>query len=220
MDEGTKDTGASSTGAPEDKSKVLAAELASAKKAAADAQAKLDKIERARKDADDKDRMQKGEHERLIAELKAQNESNASALKSFEEATKARASRLMERLPEPVREKVSKYEGKLALADWVSMIEDEVEMSSSNTPPPATPPGGTPRAGTPAGRTGERELQPKSVEILEMLAVDHDRARKLKAEQISGTNDYKFSDTILGFLKALKERARPRPAARNTEGSR
>ena len=194
-----------------DDGKALAARVAAAEKLAADAQAKLDKHERERKDADDKDRLKKGEHEKLIAELKSQNESTAAALKAYEKSLDERATRLLEKLDDDGKARVEKYKTKLGKADWLTLVEEEIEIMGGTRGdlPPAPTPGG----GRPGPAPGERELQPQTMEILDMLGVNADTARKLKVTKLADGN-HRFSDTIRGFLDRLKERASKTPARR------
>src|SRR3990167_1486993 len=195
-----------------DDNKVLAARVSAAERLAAETQAKLDKFTKDKKDADDNDRLKKGEHENLIAELKSQNESTASVLKAYEKSLDERAVKLLEKFDDDDKARVEKYKTRLSKADWLTMIEEEIEIMGGghrgDVPPSPTPGGG--KSNT-AG--GDRELQPQSMEILDMLGVNPDKAKRLKVTKLADGN-VRFSDTIRGFLDKLKERASSTPARR------
>ena len=171
----------------------------------------MTKYEKDQKDAKDKDRIIKGEHEKLLAEQKAEQETKDAALKSFEKSTKERADRLLAKLDDAKKERVERYKDKLPLADWVTMIEEEIEMGASGgddsvgeKKPPV--PGGTPSAGS-RQNNGMRELQPKSLEILEQLGVNPESGQRLLVRKDTAGNAH-FLPMIRAQIEGMRKAAK------------
>ena len=206
--------------------KAMSEKLVAAQKEAAEHKAKIDKWEKDQKDAKDKDRLAKGDQERMLAEQKAELDAKKAALEVFEKSTQDRAERLLDKLSDESKAKVEKYKDKLSLSDWATMVEEEVEAmdgAGGKTVDEGTRiPGGTPSAGG-KRRTGGRELLPKTETILEQLGVNPEHGRQLRATEKTGGNVH-FSTTIAAMIAGMKRVAKggrpwtPEEAERGRKG--
>ena len=206
--------------------KAMSEKLVAAQKEAAEHKAKIDKWEKDQKDAKDKDRLAKGDQERMLAEQKAELDAKKAALEVFEKSTKDRADRLLDKLSDEAKAKVERYKDKLSLADWSTMIEEEVEAmagTSGKVDDEGTRiPGGTPSSGGRGGASG-REMLPKTISILEQLGVNPEHGRQLRSTEKSGGNVH-FSTTIATMIAGMKRVAKggrpwtPEEAERGRKG--
>lgn len=197
-------------GGSTDSGKAAAEKLAATERVLADTQAKLAKWEKDKKDASDKDRASKGEQEKLLAEKAAELEATTAQLKAFEKSTKERADKLLLKLPDDRKAKVEKWKDKLSLADWTSMIEDEMstpEDKGDDDDDRPRVPGGTPSGGGGGKGNGVRELNPKSADILDQLGINTQHGQQALAKPKGGGNVH-FVATIKHMIQGMRDASR------------
>jgi hypothetical protein len=85
----------------------------------------IKKLTKASSTKNDKDRVAKGEAEKLLEERNAERDALAAKLESYEKRDADRAGALLHSLPEDVRGRLSPFKDKLQPADWLALLEAE-----------------------------------------------------------------------------------------------
>lgn len=108
----------------------------------------------------------------------AEEEKLRSAVESYEKSIESRADRMLGKLEDEDKKRIEKYRSKLSKADWLEMVEDAVEARGAPVPADGQKP--NPPAPTPGGRVSPRtrELQPRSLEVLQDMGYDVDNMQR------------------------------------------
>lgn len=81
----------------------------------------------------DKDRIAKGEAEKLLEEKAARLEAIEAKLEGYQKRDEDRANDLLGKLPDEVRDRLKPFKDKLETGDWLALLEAEAETHIDNS---------------------------------------------------------------------------------------
>ena len=197
---------------------ALAAAKAAAEKRAADAEKRakdLESAENKRKDAEAAAKREAElktieDHRKARQDAEAREKDAIKKAEALENAVRDRIETRYQRLPKESRDRIETFRDALPIEKWEALVD--LEASSTGVGIDGSPPAATRGAGrrNHARDAGTRDLHPKTEEILGMLGVSSDAAKKLleaETEVEGGIKRGRFVYPAKKLARQLKERA-------------
>lgn len=196
------------------------AEVERYKREAAEAKAKLDKIEGDKKKAIEAKRAEEDGAKAALAERERERDALAERVKAFEEREGARLDKALKALPDAARKKLEPFRDAMALDKFAALVEAEAasaEKTKGEDEPPTKSMFAAPSIDNRSARNdrGQRNVT-KDVEVLLKNKLGRSEAAKL-ADELDGENGRwtmpgsafwdKMRARSRGFVELTKENA-------------